>query len=141
MRPLPEPLNSLMSGVDAQSRDFREHVHRGNSLFAFTSIKFNQDNRTSEVGGTFQLFQVHGAMYHGQGPLLPGRDRDQLYSQIYLYDPARAAQARAARAPELDANLSRSLTLILHECNPLIRIYLTARASFEQGVTEGETVG
>ena len=81
---------------------------------------------------------MHGAIYHRQGPLLLGGDRDPLYSQIYLYDPAMAAQARAAHAPELDANLIRSLTLMLHECNPLIQVYLTARERFEQVIAEGD---
>jgi hypothetical protein len=132
MRPLPEPLNSLMSGVDAQSRAFRGDLRRWNSLFAFTSIKFNMDNRTGDIGGTFQLFQVHGALYHRQGPLVPAGGRDALYSQIYLYDPALAARTRADRALELDANLILSLTLMLQESNPLIQVYLTARERFAE---------
>ena len=51
MRPLPEPLNALMSGGDTQARAFREGLRRWNSIFAFTSIKFNMDNRMSEIGG------------------------------------------------------------------------------------------
>jgi len=114
MRPLPEPLNALMSGGDTQARAFREGLRRWNSIFAFTSIKFNMDNRMSEIGGIFQLFQIHGALYHRQGPLVPAVGMgDALYSQVYLYDPADAARARAACAPELNANLIRSLTLML----------------------------
>jgi len=131
MRPVPEPLNALMSGGDTQARTFREGLRRWNSIFAFTSIKFNMDNRMSEIGGIFQLFQIHGALYHRQGPLVPAVGMgDALYSQVYLYDPADAARARAARPPELDANLIRSLTLMLQESNPLIQMYLTAQERF-----------
>jgi len=127
MRPLPEPLNTLMCGDNAPSRSFRAILRRWNELFAFTSIKFNMDNRLNELGTGFQLFQVHGALYHRQGPLVPIGGRDALYSQIYLYDPAYAAQERTRRAPELDAEIVHSLTLMLQECNPMIRMYLTAR--------------
>ena len=64
MRPLPEPLNSLMNRANTEARSFREGLRRWNSIFAFTSIWFNMDNRTSEIGGTFQLSQIHGELYH-----------------------------------------------------------------------------
>ena len=89
------------------------------------------DNRASEIGGTFQLFQIHGALYHRQGPLeSAGGIGDARFPQIYLYDPANAARARSARSPELDANLIHALTMMLHESNPLIQLYLTARERF-----------
>jgi hypothetical protein len=127
MRPLPEPLDALMSGLNPQGRAFRKDLRQWNSLFAFASIKYNMDNRTSEIGGTFQLFQIHGALYHRQGPLGPAVGLgDALYSQVYLYDPADAARQRSGRALNLDANLILSLTLMLQESNPLIQLYLTA---------------
>ena len=133
MRELHEPLKTLMCGNDDEARKFREGLRRWNSIFAFTSIWFNMDNRASEIGGTFQLFQIHGALYHRQGPLVPaGGLGDARFSQVYLYDSADAARARAAHAPELDANLIRSLTLMLQESNPLIQLYLTARERFAE---------
>jgi len=66
-------------------------------------------------------------MYHRQGPLVPGGGRDALYSQIYLYDPAYAAQERSRRAPELDPEIVHSLTLMLQQSNPMIQMYLTAK--------------
>jgi len=127
MRPLPEPLNTLINGDNARSRLFRLSLRRWNELFAFTSIKFNMDKRMAEFGNSFQLFQIHGAMYHRQGLLVPGGGQDALYSQIYLYDPAYAAQERSRRAPELDPEIVHSLTLMLQQSNPMIQIYLTAK--------------
>ena len=132
MRPLPEPLNALMSGDDARSRAFRVNLRRWNKEFAFTSLKFNMDNERNEIGTNFQLFQIHGAIYHRQGPLVPVGGRDALYSQIYLYDPAYAAQERSRRASDLDAEIIRSLTLMLQESNSMIRYYLTARERFAE---------
>lgn len=91
------------------------------------------DNRTSEIGGTFQLFQIHGERYHRQGPLLPASELDDArFSQVYLYDPADATRARSTRAPELNANLIRSLTMMLQDLNPLIQVYLTAQERFAE---------
>jgi len=125
--PLPEPLNALMSGLDPEGRSFREHFRQWNSLFAFSSMLYHMDNRTCEIGGTFQLFQIHGALYDSQGPLRPaGGLGDVWYSQVYLYDPADAARKRSRRALNLDANLIGSGTIMLQEFNPLIQLYLTA---------------
>ena len=127
MRQLPEPLHSLMSATDTRSKSFRRVLRRWNEQFAFTCIKFNMDRRMSEMSTTFQMFRIHGALYHRKGPLVPGDGRDALYSQIYLYHPEFAAQARSRHAQELDADIMSSLTLMLQETNPLIHIYLTAR--------------
>ena len=133
MRPLPEPLNTLMNGDNPQAKLFRQGLRQWNSIFAFTSIWFNMDNRASKIGGTFQLFQIQGALYHRQGPLVPaGGLEDARFSQVYLYDPAEAARTRSARAPELDADLIHALTMMLHQLNPLIQIYLTAGERFAE---------
>ena len=132
MRPLPEPLNTLITGQDSQSRLFREHLRRWNALFAFTSIRFNPDDRTGQRGQGVQLFQIHGAVYHQQGPLVPPAGRDALYSQIYLYDPIQAALVRSARATELDERLIASVTQMLQTVSPFIQLYLTARERFAQ---------
>ena len=83
--PLPEPLNTLMNGNNAQSKAFRERLRKWNSIFAFTSILFNKDTRINEIGGNFQLFQIHGSLYHRQGPLVPaGRPVDAQFCQVYI---------------------------------------------------------
>jgi len=138
MLPLPEPLNTLMSSDNAQSKLFRGRLRRWNTIFAFTSILFNKDTRTDEIGGTFQLFQIHGALYHRQGPLAPaGGPGDAQFSQVYLYDPADAATARAEGANDLDPNLIHSLTMMLQRSNPLIQLYLTARERYAEISEEG----
>ncbi|RPB06165.1 hypothetical protein L873DRAFT_1660485, partial [Choiromyces venosus 120613-1] len=103
LKQLPEPLHSLISGTTLQSRNFLKEVRRWNSLFAFTSISYNMDNRTTAQGSSLQLFQVHGTVYHLQGPLKVPTGRDATFSHIYLYDPLYATQARVTRAQELDA--------------------------------------
>ena len=114
IRPLPVPLNMLINGETAKAKSFWEGLQRWNSMFAFTSIWFNMDDRASEIGGTFQLFQIHGALYHRQKPLVLTRGLgDARFSQIYFHDPADATGARSTRVPELDTNLIGSLTIML----------------------------
>jgi len=113
MRALPEPLDTLITGPDSQSRLFRHHIRHWNTLFAFTSLSFNADARTGATGQGLQLFQIHSAIYHQQGPLVPPGGRDPLYLQIYLDNPDQAAQARHARASTLDMTLIESLTRML----------------------------
>jgi len=62
MRALPEPLNTLMTGQDSQSQLFWQHIRRWNTLFAFTSIRFNADARTGTRGQGRQCFQIHRAI-------------------------------------------------------------------------------
>ncbi|KAG0125458.1 hypothetical protein HOY82DRAFT_492929, partial [Tuber indicum] len=100
MRVLPEPLNYLLTSQDDQSRLFRQDLRRWNNLLAFTSIRYNHDDRASAIGEGFNLFQIHGTVYHHQGPLVLKCERDALYSQVYLYDPAFAVQSSSARLPE-----------------------------------------
>ena len=102
------------------------------------SILFNKDTRVNEIGGNFQLFQIHGSLYHRQGPLVPaGRPVDARFSQVYLYDPAEAATARAGGAEGLDPNLIASLTMMLQRSNPLIQLYLSAREQYAKISEEG----
>ena len=132
LRALPKPLNTLMTGQDSQSRLFRQHIRHWNTQFAFTSINFNSDARIGVTGQCLQLFQIHGALYHQQGPLVPPGGRDALYSHIYLFDPVQAANARGPRAPGLDATLIASITQMLQAISPFIQLYLTARERFAQ---------
>ncbi|RPA99986.1 hypothetical protein L873DRAFT_1789214 [Choiromyces venosus 120613-1] len=137
LKQLPEPLNSLMDGTTLQSKNFLKDVRRWNGLFAFTSISYNMDNRTTPQGGGLHLFQVHGAVYHLQGPLKAPTGRDAAFSQIYLYDPLFAAQACTTRAEGLDTEIILALTQMFQECSPLIQMYKTAKERMEEAEERG----
>ncbi|KAG0132769.1 hypothetical protein HOY82DRAFT_538643 [Tuber indicum] len=95
------------------------------------SIWFNEDKQTSKIGGTFHLFQIHGSLYHRQGPLLPaGGSPVAWFFQFYHYDLADAARTRSALASMLDSILILSLMQILQKSNPLIHHYVTAQEHF-----------
>ncbi|RPB00345.1 hypothetical protein L873DRAFT_1681023, partial [Choiromyces venosus 120613-1] len=127
-----EPLHSLMSGTTPQSRNFLKKVRRWNSLFASTSISYNMDNGTTAQGGSLQLFQVHGAVYHLQRLIKVPTGRDATFSQIYLYDPLYTAQDRVTRAQKLDTVTILALMQMFQECSPLIQMYKTAKERIEE---------
>lgn len=39
-------------------------------------------------------FEVHGEVYHMQGPLDTDATKDAVYAQLFFYDPAYAANLR-----------------------------------------------
>ena len=127
----PEPLQSLLSGNTTGAKLFRSKIREYNAALSFTSIKYTKDQRTATWGSGVQCFQIHGELYHLQGPLQPAADHHPQFAQLFLYDPAFAANSRSIQHPVLDSNLLQQLTDMLHECNPYIEIYRTAKERLE----------
>ena len=67
----PDILMRLLSTEDADSKHFRKHIREYNSALFFTSLKYSPDERTAQMGPGIQCFQIHGELYHLQGPLNP----------------------------------------------------------------------
>ena len=80
------------------------------------------------ASGGVNYFQIHGELYHLQGPLDTAAGQAPRYAQLYFYDPAYATDARLRANTELDGAVLRGLLDMLHDVrNPYIRLYLTAR--------------
>ena len=76
--------------------------------------------------GGIQNFQIHGELYHLQGPLNPSSGQRPRFAQLYFYDPSYAAQACSTTNPNIKETLLRSIMEELREVNPWYRMYLTA---------------
>jgi len=126
LRPLPQPLDRLLNSQEPDATGFRSKIRRWNSAFAFTSVSHNMDNREAVLGAGVQNFQIHGELYHLQGPLKAPGPENALYSQMYLYDPQYASFLRSERFPTLNSELVCEITATLYECSPWISIYRTA---------------
>ncbi|RPA93435.1 hypothetical protein L873DRAFT_1777753, partial [Choiromyces venosus 120613-1] len=136
-----EPLKSLINGQESVAKEFRKHLRQWNSAFAFTSVSHNMDNRDEVAGAGVQTFQVHGELYHLQGPLRPQAPQDACYSQMYLYDPEYSAELRSGRFHNLAPEVVRELTDMLYQYSPYIRLYRTvAERLTEQEAVEGEPI-
>ena len=121
-----------MDSKDTVARGYRARVREYNSALALTSGKYQPDNRPEIQGGGTRCFQIHGELYHLQGPLRPHDNNAPVFAQLYFYDPIYAAQETGATHPTLDSNILFRLTTELHEVNSYIQLYKTAREQLEE---------
>jgi hypothetical protein len=69
---MPPPfLRALFEGDNPQAYSFRQNIRAYNSALAFTSVSYTKDTRTNLSRGLY-CFQIHGELFHYQGPLIPG---------------------------------------------------------------------
>jgi len=120
-------LENLVSADTTEAKRFRKHIREYNSALSFTSLKYSPDNRTALLGLEINCFQIHGELYHLQGPLEPQPGEQPKFAQLFLYDPQYAAGVRPDCHPQLDEAILERLTCMLHETNPFIGLYKTAR--------------
>ena len=126
VREPPPYLRYLFTGDDPLCHSFRTHIRAYNCAFAFTSVSYQKDTRIDFSGG-IQCFQIHGQLFHYQGPLRPATHEIPSFAQLFFYDPLYAANVRADTFPHLDRTILFRLAEMLAECNPFITVYQTAR--------------
>jgi hypothetical protein len=132
---LPDPpdiLKRLLSTPDADGKHFRKHLREYNSALSFTSLKYSVDERISILGPGIQCFQIHGELYHRQGPLNPQQNHQPQFAQLFLYDPHLAADIRQRDHMNLQSGILHALTNMLHDVNPFINIYKMAKERLDQ---------
>jgi hypothetical protein len=122
----PPYLYYLFTGDDPLCWGFRTHIRAYNCAFAFTSIGYKKDTRIDFSRGV-QCFQIHGELFHFQGPLQPASHKEPSFAQLFFYDPLFATNIRATNFPHLDRTVLLRLTDMLTDCNPFITVYKTAR--------------
>ena len=120
----PEPLKSLLNGTHTKSVHFLNNIRQYNSAFAFTSFGVTGNAGQRNPSARFMSVQVHGELYHLQGPLNINHSNPR-YNQLYIYDPTFASSIRTSNNAELDPELTKDLSIMLHENsgNPFVRIY------------------
>jgi len=80
-------------------------------------------------------FRIQGQLCHLIGSLLPLSGRQPAFSQIYIYnsDPMEQARHRISHQHDLlDVDIILSLQAMLHQYNPYIETFLTARERLNQ---------
>jgi hypothetical protein len=126
LRAPPPFLRALLEGDDPRARSFRQNIRAYNSALAFTSVSYTKDTRTDLSRG-LHCFQIHGELFHYQGPLQPGSQETPAFAQLFFYDPDYATDIRLQHRSQLDRMILRGLHEMLADYNPFIRIYKTAR--------------
>lgn len=124
---VPDYLKYLLESTDTVARQFRTRIREYNSALTFTSVKYNSDERIAAQGGGVTCFQIHGELYHLQGPLTAAANDAPTFAQLYFYDPLYAAQLRQQGHPNLDLAVLQRLTNELNTVNPFIPLYKTAK--------------
>lgn len=131
----------LLLFSDDRSADFRDKIQRYNNALAFTSIGMDRDLTTLNHRGVYTL-RANGRIYHHLGAFEPNNNvpADHNFAQIYLLDPAVAAQERIQRQSviqgrpmdPLNVGIMTELSQYMHDHNHYARIYRTSRERFAQ---------
>ncbi|PMD28680.1 hypothetical protein NA56DRAFT_559599, partial [Hyaloscypha hepaticicola] len=126
LRPPPDILRALLVDQDPRAYSFRQNIRAYNSVLAFTSVSYIKDTRIDLSRGLY-YFQIHGELFHYQGPLIPGSQDIPAFAQLFFYDPDYITDIRYQRYSGLDRSILRNLYNILTDYNPFIQVYKTAR--------------
>ena len=122
----PDFLRNLLQDRTPSARHFRQQLRQYNAALSFTSFNCTVTDRGAPGG--VNCFQIHGELYHLQGPLDAAASQAPRYAQLYFYDPAYATEARLRANTQLDGAILRGLLDMLYDVNnPYIQLYLTAR--------------
>lgn len=132
----PQYLKDLYESTDARGQTFKNNLRRYNAAFAFTSLRCEVSSKNISN----MPFQIHGQMYHTQGPLSVEDSNQAKYAQLYIFDSEYAASIRSLNNSELDNELIRELSSVIHRCNPYVHLYKTAHEILEKTDEEGSFI-
>mmetsp|Transcript_13935 Transcript_13935/g.25807 ORF Transcript_13935/g.25807 Transcript_13935/m.25807 type:complete len:491 (-) Transcript_13935:4232-5704(-) len=121
---LPPALHSLFT----ENAHFKRNIRRYNQYFSFVSNGLKLDRDLANMREGVYSYRVHGELYHLMGSLLPQDDNAPTFSQIYMYDPDFQVERRQQlMGPTVDPDILRTITDLLHQHNPFVRLYQQAR--------------
>ncbi|KAF8230969.1 hypothetical protein L208DRAFT_1472843 [Tricholoma matsutake] len=134
LHPISPELHHLITAQDNFGKSFCDHIHTYNNALSMTSIsrKINETINNGEEavndGVVPYVFKLHGELSHKSGSLLPPEGQSPVYAQLYIYDPADAANFHMADAwnTQLDHHTLVTLQDILHCCHPAAQMYRQA---------------
>ena len=135
--PLP-PLLFCLYYFSNEERYFKAIIQGYNSALAFTFVNYSWDDHRGLEKGGIQSFQIHGEIYHLQGPLNPSSGQRPRLAPLYFYDPSYAAQPCSTTNLNIKEALLRSIMEELEEVNSWYRMYLTAHECQEHHKSENK---
>lgn len=124
-------LQCLLVGDKQQERKFCRHIQQYNAALAFTSMRYVADTRVTSCQ-SLNAFQVHGKVYHIQGPLEASSLESTRYAQLFFYNLDYATNLYHQRNSELDKKIMGNLTQMLEYYNPYILVYCTAHKRLQR---------
>ncbi|UYV84552.1 hypothetical protein LAZ67_X002596 [Cordylochernes scorpioides] len=131
----PEYLETLMNGVDHNSKNFMENFRSYNSSLAFASMGANI---ATPPGYGPYCFRIHGQIYHRTGTLHPVGEQPPKFAQLYILDTAEATRERLS-IPEnhgCDENVLNKLAELLANINKFAMSYKMLRDVEKEAIQE-----
>jgi hypothetical protein len=119
----PEPLRTLFTSNDSNSKSFREDIWKYNRALAFTSLGVTEDHSINRGRGQ-PVFRICGELCHKSGALVPSGDNPPRYAQLYIYEPRAALESRMAQNQSLSRNVMQGLQDMLlqhHQYAPIFK--------------------
>ncbi|KAF7140271.1 hypothetical protein RHSIM_Rhsim06G0045600 [Rhododendron simsii] len=135
----PLALQELYDGNDERSKSFRHHTREYNATNAFTSLGAKLDTRVLNRRGPLS-FTIHGELRHRTGSLLPQPGHEAIYSQLYIYDPESALNARNNKNPHLRRDVLKTIQDCLLTFNPFPEKFLRALEILNQSESVGQNL-
>ncbi|GFT86606.1 uncharacterized protein TNCV_5138521 [Trichonephila clavipes] len=115
----PEPLKTLLAGSTAESKHFLSNIRKYNTCFQMTS--FGAEIVTAQF---MQTFKIKGQIYHKAGSLLPFKDSDHKFLQMYFIgDDKDEIDAHYGIHTSLRRSIISQLQELLHERNNLVQLF------------------
>ncbi|KAJ6490984.1 hypothetical protein C8R45DRAFT_825969, partial [Mycena sanguinolenta] len=118
----PAPLQQLLTGTDAQSKEFRKNMAQYNTALSFTSLGVNEDHAINNGRGS-PIFRIHGELCHRSGALLPAPGHTPTYAQFYIHEPRAALDYRMLNNPTLRRDTMETLQTVIRDSNPYAHLF------------------
>ncbi|KAF7150782.1 hypothetical protein RHSIM_Rhsim02G0030300 [Rhododendron simsii] len=135
----PLALQELYDGNNERSKSFPHHTREYNATNAFTSLGAKLDTRVLNGRGPLS-FTIHGELRHRTGSLLPQPGHEAIYSQLYIYDPESALNARNNKNPHLRRDVLKTIQDCLLTFNPFPEKFLRAFEILNQSESVGQNL-
>jgi len=100
---------------------FVNNIRQYNCATSFTSVGVAVDNRALQNSGP-HAFEIHGALHHNMGGLMPPEGQQAAYAQLYIYDAQEATDVRAIRNPNLNPAFLRTIHDVLWRHHPFAQL-------------------
>jgi hypothetical protein len=130
IKPLPSFLDSLLKRSDVESRNFKKYIRLYNSIFTFTSMRANVDEKLANMNNGLYTYRIHDSVYHSSGPIQPDRKEEAKFAQIYIYEQSSPIDRRCSLFDCLDRNIIIQLQTFLSTNNKFVKIFYSVGERF-----------
>ncbi len=120
LKAYPAELRQLLTGDNAEARNFRQTIRTINNAHAFVSM--GAELSLPPNFGPF-CYRIHGSYYHKLGPLNPAEGEKHRFAQLYIVDAESALRERKGVAytePCMDS-VMRTVDAVLRRENPFVK--------------------